>query len=88
MIKTQYDQFTKMVESHLKGLLPNEIKDNLDIALTTVFTMFRTHRNDAGHPTGRALSRTEVHSLLTAFPLYVKKIYELICWIRSKAPLS
>ena len=62
-IRIQYSEFNKMAENHLKGHLPGKIKDGLDTALTTVFNMFRSHRNDAGHPTGRTLSREEVYGL-------------------------
>lgn len=87
MIKVQYDHFSKFFESHLKALLPNDVKESLDIALVTVFNMFRTHRNGAGHPTGKTLSREEVHALLTSFPLYVTKVYAMISWIKTNAPL-
>ena len=88
MIRMQYAELNKAMENHLTPKLPSDVKDGLDTALTTVFNMFRSHRNDAGHPTGKALTREEVYALITAFPLYVKKAYELLDWIKSNAPLT
>lgn len=88
MIRKQYDEFNKMLDGHLRALLPGEVKENLDTALTSVFNLFRTHRNEAGHPTGKVLTREESFAHITVFPLYVKKVYELIDWLKANGPLS
>ena len=58
-IKRKYDEFHKRLESHLMVKLPGDLKEHLDIALTTLSAMFREMRNDAGHPTGKGLRRVE-----------------------------
>jgi hypothetical protein len=87
MIRKQYEEFSKMLDSHLRALLPGDVKDNLDVALTSVFNLFRTHRNEAGHPTGKILTREESFAHITVFPLYVRKVYELIDWLKANGPL-
>jgi hypothetical protein len=87
VIKRQFDEFSKMLESHLKGLLPGDLKENLDVALVAVFAMLRTNRNEAGHPTGKSIRREEAYASLTVFPTYLKKVYELIGWLRGNTPL-
>ena len=86
-IRRQYDEFGKVLEGHLRPMLPGEVKENLDSALTTMFNLFRTHRNEAGHPTGKVVSREEQFAHILAFPFYVRKVYELIAWIKAKGPL-
>ena len=54
-IKVQFDELTKLVEGHLKGRLPRDIKENVDLDLSSIFGMLRIHRNEAGHPTGKRL---------------------------------
>ena len=78
LIKRQFDEFSKMLESHLKGLLPGDVKEDLDITVSGLFALFRNSRNDAGHPTGKAIERERVYAYLVVFPSYVKKVYDLI----------
>jgi hypothetical protein len=58
--------------------LPAELRDALDIQLSGIFTFIRYTRNDAGHPTGRAIDRDEVHGNLLLFPQYCGRVYDLI----------
>ncbi len=88
MIRRQYDEFNKMLDGHLRALLPGEIKENLDAAVTTIFNLFRTHRNEAGHPTGKVLAREEAYAHIMAFPFYARKVYELIGWLKANGPLA
>lgn len=81
MIKRQFDEFRKMLDSHLKGRLPSDLADGLDITLNAVFEMIRSQRNDAGHPTGREVSREQTYASLVIFPAYIKKVYDLIHWL-------
>jgi hypothetical protein len=57
-------------------------KEHLDIALIALSAMFREMRNDAGHPTGKSLCREAAYANLVVFPVYLKKVYELIKWLR------
>jgi hypothetical protein len=88
LIKRQFDELNKMLDSHLKGLLPGDLKDTLDVALNAVFAMLRGNRNEAGHPTGKMVRREEAYASLTVFPTYLKKVYELIAWLKANAPLA
>lgn len=88
MVKRQFEELSKRVESHLKGLLPGDLKDDLDVALNAIFTMFRNMRNDAGHPTGKSISREQAYANLVVFPIYVRKVYDLMDWLRDNSPLA
>jgi len=88
VIKRQFDEFNKMLDSHLKGFLPGDLKDSLDVALNAIFAMLRTNRNEAGHPTGKTVRREEAYASLTVFPTYLKKVYELVTWLKANAPLA
>jgi hypothetical protein len=83
MIKRQFDEFRKMLDSHLRGHLTPDLADGLDITLNAVFEMIRTQRNDAGHPTGKEVSREQVYASLVVFPTYLKKVYDLIDWLKT-----
>jgi hypothetical protein len=83
MIKRQFDEFRKMVDSHLKAQLPLDLGDGLDVTLNAVFEMIRTQRNDAGHPTGKEVVREQAYASLVVFPVYVKKVYDLIDWLKT-----
>jgi len=82
-IKRQQDEFQKMLDSELKARLPSDLKDDLDVALSGVFSMIRSHRNDAGHPTGRSVDREQAYANLVVFPTYLKRVYGLIKWLKS-----
>jgi hypothetical protein len=81
MIKRQFEEFSKRLESHLKPKLTGDVKDDLDVTLGGVFAMMRNMRNDAGHPTGRQVQREIAYANLTVFPTYLRKIHSLIDWL-------
>ena len=81
-IKRKFDEFHKRLESHLMAKLPGNLKEHLDIALIALSAVFREMRNDAGHPTGRAVVREQAYANLVVFPVYVKKVYDLIGWLK------
>lgn len=83
MIKRQFDEFRRMLDSHLKGLLPTDLADGLDITLNAVFEMIRSQRNDAGHPTGKDVHREQTYASLVILPTYLKKVYKLIDWLKT-----
>lgn len=88
MLKTQYDEFLKMLQGHLRGHLPRDLDADLDTTLLGVFSMIRNLRNDAGHPTGRFAPREVCNSNLHVFPSYLRKVYELIGWLNDQGPGS
>ena len=88
VIKRQFDEFSKMLDSHLKALLPGEVTEDLDVALSAVFAVLRTHRNEAGHPTGKMPDREQCHASIIVFPTYIRKVYGLIDWLKANSPLT
>ena len=88
VIKRQFDEFSKMLDSHLKALLPGELTEDLDVALSAIFAMLRTHRNEAGHPTGKMPDREQCHASIIVFPTYIRKVYGLIDWLKVNTPLT
>lgn len=73
-----------MLQGHLNSLLNDDLKDGLPNILLGVFEMIRAERNDAGHPTGRIPTREVVFANITVFRGYVKRVYELIDWLKAK----
>lgn len=69
-----------------RGLLaapfPKNLSDSLDVILSGVFNAIRYSRNDAGHPTGVAIDQEVVHSSLSVFPTYCKRVYNLIAHLQ------
>jgi hypothetical protein len=88
MLKTHYDEFLKMLQGHLRVLLPRAQEADLDTTLLGVFSMIRNLRNDAGHSTGRSVPREVCYANLMVFPAYLRKVYDLIDWLNSQAPGS
>jgi hypothetical protein len=82
-IKRKFDEFHKRLESHLMGKLTGDLKEHLDIALIALSAVFREMRNDAGHPTGKAVVREQAYANLVVFPVYLKKVYDLIGWLKA-----
>jgi hypothetical protein len=83
MIKRQFDEFRKMLESELRARLPRELDDGLDIELTALFDFIRNQRNDAGHPTGKQVERERAYANLQVFPVYLRKVYALMGWLAA-----
>ena len=48
-----------------------------------VFSIIRSHRNDAGHPSGNVVQREHLYAYLVTFPEYLKKVYSLIDWLNA-----
>lgn len=82
-IKRKHDEFKSILDSKIVPALPREIKENLDNYLTGIFSIIRSHRNDAGHPSGNVVQREHLYAYLTTFPEYLKKVYSLINWLTT-----
>jgi len=67
----------------IKGLLPKEIIDKLDIYLDGIFNFIRENRNEAGHPTGISMTKKELFANLQLFSDYAKKIYSIINYLKT-----
>jgi hypothetical protein len=81
MIKRQFDDLRKMLDSELRARLPYDLADGLDVELNAIFDFIRNQRNDAGHPTGKTIERERAYANLVVFPVYVKKVYAIINWV-------
>ncbi len=82
VIKRQFDEFQRSF-STIQGGLPGDLVDGLDIMLTGIFEMIRNNRNDAGHPTGKAIDRDYLFASLQVFIPYCKRVYQLIDYFHS-----
>lgn len=71
----------RLTNSHtpLPATLGGIVKRHID----GIFDLIRESRNDAGHPTGRLMERSETHALLLLFPVYCKTAHELITWLAA-----
>jgi hypothetical protein len=80
-IKRKHDEFQNLLKAKIIPFLPKELKENLDNYLIGLFSIIRSTRNDAGHPSGKEIRREPLYSYLVTFPEYLKKVYELINWL-------
>jgi len=79
----QFAEFEKRLTG-VRSELPGPLQENLGVQLTGIFTLVRTYRNDAGHPTGRRITREEGHANLIVFVPYLERVYGLIEFFREK----
>ncbi|WP_216595779.1 hypothetical protein [Myxosarcina sp. GI1] len=82
-IKKKHDEFKSILNTKIIPVLPKDIKENLDNYLNGIFSIIRTQRNDAGHPSGNIVKREHLYSYLVTFPEYLKKVYSLIDWLNA-----
>jgi hypothetical protein len=71
-----FDEFRKRLEVR-KNDLPEEIGENLSLHLDAVADLLRTSRNDAGHPTGRNVTRDDAYVNLQLFGRYIERLWSL-----------
>ncbi|MEH2252621.1 hypothetical protein [Nostoc sp.] len=84
-VKKKHDEFQNILKTKIISHLPYDIKENLDNYLTSLFSIIRTHRNDAGHPSGKIIQREHLYSYLVVFPAYLEKVCTLINWLSKNA---
>jgi hypothetical protein len=77
VISTKYKTLWKRLEP-LIPTLPQDLGDGLHTILDRVFDLIRVTRNDAGHPTGKAIEREVILGNYILFPSYCKRVYGLI----------
>jgi len=77
VISTKYEALWKRLEP-LSPSLPKELRDDLHAKLDQAFDLIRTTRNAAGHPTGKTVDRETVLANLILFPVYCKRVYDLV----------
>ena len=82
-IKQVSDEIWKRLDPVHDQLANNIAKEDLRAELSGIFDLIRKTRNEAGHPTGREISREEAHNLLLLFPQYCHAVYCTMDWLRS-----
>jgi hypothetical protein len=88
-IKLQHAEFknnwfdTKLMSAMKGAKLNTDWLTEIDNALTFIFSYFRTIRNDAGHPTGAAISKEVAQGNLQMFPRYLRVLYEFMDWMNK-----
>jgi len=82
LIKRQFDEFSKALTTYISQL-PKDLSDNLTVILLGTFEIIRNVRNEAGHPTGKTISRTQAFALLQVFIEYCKRVHALCDFMNS-----
>lgn len=72
----KFDEFRKRIEP-IRPDLPGELADGMVLTLDSVLDLLRIYRNDAGHPTGKQVSREDAFINLQMFARYLEKLYAL-----------
>ncbi|MDH7602571.1 MAG: hypothetical protein QHI38_10550 [Armatimonadota bacterium] len=75
MFSKKFEEFRKRIEAHKSDLL-GELADNMSLTLDSVADLLRIYRNDAGHPTGKTMSKDDALINLQMFARYLQKLYE------------
>jgi hypothetical protein len=75
-ILKKVNKFKKILDQH-NGLLPPNVKEDLDTNFSGILSMIRNFRNESGHPSGKIISREQVYVLLHLFVSCCKKMYQL-----------
>ncbi len=86
-ISKQFEEFEKRLNG-VRANLPPDLQEGLDVQLTGIFTFVRNYRNDAGHPTGRRITREEAFANLILFVPYLQRVYGLIQFFARAQPAA
>ena len=71
--------------SEVRPKLPSKLTEDLDGQLTGVFYLIRQYRNEAGHPTGTRVERTDAFGNLRLFLPYCRRIEDLGNWLETNS---
>jgi hypothetical protein len=76
--RTVLQQITKFrnLIAQIKDL-PPAVREDLDTNFSSIQALIRTFRNEAGHPTGKTISREQMYVLLQLFPPYARKLAQI-----------
>lgn len=85
MFSRKFEEFRKRIEVH-KSDLPPKLADNMSLTLDSVADLLRIYRNDAGHPTGKTMSKDDALINLQMFARYLQKLYEFKSFFDSEKP--
>jgi len=81
-IETQYTEFKKSFESHKVNMDKKIIRD-IDVCLDGTFRFIKMMRNEQGHPTDIEADKDTVDVDLQHFPHCIRRIYNLVGWLRK-----
>jgi hypothetical protein len=81
----RFQEFRKRLEPR-KGELPEELGDSMSLTLDSVLDAIRLTRNEAGHPTGKAMVREDQFIALQMFGRCVRRLYEMKAYFEPCTP--
>jgi len=76
-ILPKLNKFKTILDAN-QGILPREVKEDLDTNLSGITSMIRNFRNESGHPSGKIISREQTYVLLHLFIPACRKMYQLM----------
>lgn len=76
-ILPKLNKFKKILDANM-GILPSNVKEDLDTNFSGIISMIRNFRNESGHPSGKIISREQAYVLLHLFIPCCKKMYQLM----------
>ncbi len=71
---TKFLEFRKRVEPRKKSI-PDKLSDGMSLTLDSILDLLRIYRNEAGHPTGKKITREDAFINLQMFARYLEKMY-------------
>lgn len=83
----KFAEFRKRIEPR-RSQLPAELSDGMSLTLDSVLDLLRVFRNDAGHPTGKQISREDAFINLQMFARYLQKLYALKAFFETTSPAT
>jgi hypothetical protein len=78
----KFEEFRKRIEPR-KAELPDELADGMSLTFDAVIDLLRIRRNDAGHPTGKAVLRDDQYISLQMFGRYLQRLYQFRAFFLS-----
>jgi hypothetical protein len=84
-ISRMYHEIWKRLEPVQNDLSQALGREDIKVELSGIFDLIRKTRNEAGHPTGRQITRDEADSMLHLYPVYCKTVYATIGWLKSNS---
>lgn len=76
-LDAKLQKFRDIINQH-PDILPADVREGLDVKLTGLQTIIGNFKSQAGTPTGKVVSRDEAFNLLSAFPQYCRKAYQVM----------
>lgn len=70
----KFKQYRRRIGPH-KPKLPDELADDMALSLDAILDLLRLYRNEAGHPTGKQISREQAKLNLEIFARYLQRLY-------------